>query len=56
MRVMTGVVYDIMSRSLRISNHRFKEVADWRPEVSNARDGWARIAEAREKQYKLEQV
>jgi 2-alkyl-3-oxoalkanoate reductase len=46
MRMMTGVVYDIMSRSLRISNRRFKEVADWRPEVSNARDGWARIAGA----------
>ncbi|HEX6478908.1 MAG TPA: NAD-dependent epimerase/dehydratase family protein [Ktedonobacteraceae bacterium] len=44
MRMMTGVVYDTMSSSLRISNRRFKEVTDWRPEVANARDGWARIA------------
>jgi nucleoside-diphosphate-sugar epimerase len=46
MRMMIGVVYDMMSRSLRISNRRFKKVADWKPEVRNARDGWARIAEA----------
>jgi 2-alkyl-3-oxoalkanoate reductase len=46
MRLMTGVVYDVMSRSLRISNRRFKEVADWKPEVTNARDGWAHIAGA----------
>ena len=46
MRMMTGVVYDMLSRSLRISNRHFKGVADWRPEVTNARDGWARIAGA----------
>lgn len=46
MRMMLGVVYDLMSRSLRISNSRFKEVADWRPEVTNAHDGWERIAGA----------
>ena len=46
MRMMTGAVYDTMSRSLRISNRRFKQLADWKPEVTSARDGWARIAEA----------
>ncbi len=45
MRMMLGIVYDMMSRSLRISNRRFKEVTDWRPEVTNARNGWARLAE-----------
>ena len=46
MRMMLGVVYDLMSRSLRITNRRFKQVTDWRPEVANARDGWVRIADA----------
>lgn len=45
MRVMAGVVYGMMSRSLRVSNHRFKEVSGWQPEVPNARIGWARITE-----------
>src|SRR5947209_10074625 len=43
MRMMTGVVYKMMSRSLRISNRRFKEVSGWLPEVPDARLGWARI-------------
>ncbi len=45
MRVMAGVVYDMMSRSLRISNRHFKEVSGWQPLVANARVGWARIIE-----------
>jgi nucleoside-diphosphate-sugar epimerase len=45
MRVKAGVVYDTMSRSLRVSNRRFKEVSGWRPLVPNARIGWARIAQ-----------
>ena len=45
MRMMTGVVYKMMSRSLRISNRRFKEVSGWLPEVPDARLGWARITE-----------
>lgn len=40
MRVMTGAKYADMSRSLRISNHLFKEVSSWRPTVPNARIGW----------------
>lgn len=45
MRVMAGVVYDMMSRSLRVSNRHFKEVSGWQPLVANARVGWARIIE-----------
>jgi len=45
MRVMAGVVYDMMSRSLRVSNRRFKEVSGWQPMVPNARIGWACIAQ-----------
>ncbi len=45
MRVKAGVVYDMMSPSLRVSNRRFKEVSGWRPLVPNARMGWARIAQ-----------
>ncbi len=45
MRMMTGVVYDIVSRSLRISNRRFKAVSTWNPAVPNARVGWSRLAE-----------
>lgn len=43
MRVMMGVVYDVISRSLRVSNQRFKEVSDWQPIVPNARIGWGHI-------------
>ncbi len=43
MRMMAGVVYDMMSRSLRVSNRRFKAVSSWQPLVSNAHVGWARI-------------
>jgi nucleoside-diphosphate-sugar epimerase len=44
MRMLTGVVYDVMSRSLRVSNRRFKEASGWQPEVPNARVGWACLA------------
>ena len=48
MRMMTGVIYDMMSRSLRVSNRRFKAVSSWQPLVPDARVGWARIgAESR---------
>lgn len=45
MRVMTGVVYNVMSRSLRISNRRFKEGSGWQPRVPNAHVGWIRMAD-----------
>jgi nucleoside-diphosphate-sugar epimerase len=45
MRLLTGVKYDDMHRSLRISNHRFKTVSDWKPTVPTARVGWARLVE-----------
>lgn len=44
MRMLTGVVYGVMSRSLRVSNRRFKEASGWQPEVPNARVGWACLA------------
>jgi hypothetical protein len=48
MRLVTGVVYDILSRSLRVSNRHFKAVSSWQPLVANAHVGWARIgAESR---------
>lgn len=45
MRVMAGVVYDMISRSLRVSNRHFKEGSDWQPLVATARVGWARVIE-----------
>jgi nucleoside-diphosphate-sugar epimerase len=45
MRMMTGVVYDIMSRSLRVSNRRFKAVSSWQPLVPDAQVGWSRLGE-----------
>ena len=40
-----GVKYDDMSRSLRVSNRRFKAISGWRPAIANARIGWALLAE-----------
>jgi nucleoside-diphosphate-sugar epimerase len=37
---------DLLRRSQRISNRRFKEVADWAPKVCSARVGWALIAKS----------
>src|SRR6266699_5210385 len=48
MRMVTGVVYDIISRSLRVSNCRFKAVSSWQPLVPDAQVGWSRLgAESR---------
>jgi nucleoside-diphosphate-sugar epimerase len=44
LHLFTGVVYEMMSRSLRISNHRYKEISGWKPLVANAREGWAKLA------------
>jgi nucleoside-diphosphate-sugar epimerase len=44
LRLFTGVVYDMMSRSLRISNHRYKEISGWKPLVPSAREGWTQLA------------
>jgi hypothetical protein len=43
MRMTAGVIYDMMSRSLRVSNRRFKVVSSWQPLVPDAHAGWARI-------------
>lgn len=36
---------EILTRSLRVSNRRFKEATAWRPQVCSARNGWARITD-----------
>ncbi len=36
---------ELLSRSLRVSNHRFKETTGWAPKVPTARAGWQIIAE-----------
>lgn len=41
---MLGVVADVLTRSQRVSNQRLKSLTTWKPEVRNAREGWARIA------------
>jgi nucleoside-diphosphate-sugar epimerase len=38
-KMMAGAAADITSRSQRVSNRRFKEVTNWRPEVPDARVG-----------------
>jgi len=46
--MIAGIVYDMMSRSLRVSNRRFKAVSSWQPLVPDAPVGWAHIgAESR---------
>ena len=45
MHLFTGIVYELVSRSLRLSNRRFKEVSGWRPLVATAREGWAHLAQ-----------
>lgn len=46
MGMLASATVEILSRSQRISNRHFKEVADWTPTVPNARVGWERIAAA----------
>jgi len=45
-RLLLGVKYADMSRSLRISNRAFKAASSWQPQVPNARIGWQRLVEA----------
>lgn len=52
MRLMMGIKFTDMSRSLRISNQLFKAVSTWHPQVLNARIGWQRRVEA-DKAYVL---
>jgi len=44
LHLFSGVVYDQISRSLRISNRHFKEISGWKPLVESAREGWAQLA------------
>lgn len=41
--LVLGVTASTLTRSQRVSNHRFKTVTSWTPEVPSAREGWARI-------------
>jgi nucleoside-diphosphate-sugar epimerase len=43
-RWMLGEVGKYLSRSLRVSNARLKQVSDWRPAVSSVFEGWPLIA------------
>ena len=45
-RLAEGQERMFATRSLRISNRRFREATGWSPAVPSAREGWARIAEA----------
>lgn len=44
LHLFTSVVYEMVSRSLRISNRHFKEVSGWMPGVTTAREGWEQLA------------
>ncbi len=44
LHLFSGVAYDQISRSLRLSNHHFKEMSGWKPLVESAREGWAQLA------------
>lgn len=45
LRLFSGVAYDQISRSLRISNRHFKEISGWQPLVASAREGWAQLVQ-----------
>ncbi len=45
MRLMTGAAADLLSRSQRVSNRRFKELTSWQPSVPDAWAGWKHITE-----------
>ena len=49
--MIAGVVYDMMSRSLRVSNRRFKAVSSWQPLVPDALVGWAHIGAGEQGRY-----
>jgi nucleoside-diphosphate-sugar epimerase len=48
-RLLAGVAADLLSRSQRVSNRRFRAITDWSPSVPNARVGWARMADSERK-------
>jgi nucleoside-diphosphate-sugar epimerase len=47
LRIMAGPAAEAFTRSLRISNRRFREATGWAPEVRNAVEGLAHVAAAR---------
>lgn len=49
LKLMTGAAADMVNRSQRVSNRRFKEVTDWTPAVPNAKKGWKLIAQEQQR-------
>ncbi|QBD78129.1 NAD(P)-dependent oxidoreductase [Ktedonosporobacter rubrisoli] len=47
MKMMSGIAANLINRSQRVSNRRFKELTSWKPEFPNAREGWMRLAQAK---------
>lgn len=43
--MLRASLYDVLTRSHRVSNRRFREATGWVPEVVNARDGWPLVRE-----------
>ncbi|WP_201363342.1 hypothetical protein [Dictyobacter formicarum] len=44
-KMLSGVAVDLIMRSQRVSNRRFREVTSWRPTVPNVQKGWTLIAQ-----------
>lgn len=53
MKLLTGAAADMVNRSQRVSNRRFKELTSWKPAVPNAQQGWALIAQAKNSPEKM---
>lgn len=45
-KMLSGVAADLITRSQRVSNRRFREVTSWKPTVPNVQQGWTLIAKA----------
>ncbi|GCE21520.1 NAD-dependent epimerase/dehydratase family protein [Dictyobacter kobayashii] len=45
-KMMSGIASDLITRSQRVSNRRFRELTTWKPGVPNIQKGWPLIAQA----------
>ena len=43
-KLMFGEVWKYVSRSLRVSNARLRQVSNWKPDIPSAAQGWALVA------------
>lgn len=48
LKLLTGAAADMVNRSQRVSNRRFKEATGWKPTVASAREGWQLIEHAQQ--------